>query len=845
MLLDYRFDFPLPNGMHARPASQWVDVVKPLHSKVYLSCLRNGVRADARSVLDLIAADIRHGDTCLLEVEGASDPMVRHDFDVLVDYLINTFPHCDEALPTVDTGTVAEVWPRALAALGIESGCLGQAIYPGLAQAPLVSVQGLVVAEDFSWPIVVSSSIEIENLHKAIAGATQQLNQEIQSQSGHAAEILRAQQTMLTDPQFATRVAAHLAATDTCCGAAVLAVVETLEEKLRGGSPYLQERVADLRDLAARLLRALYGDAVLAQGPDLTSPAILVAKDLTPSQFLAIEQHWLRGLVLEQGGATSHTAILARAAGVPMLIGANGATRFSTGTEAILDTQRGVLCVSPNPAIQRFYQREFARKALAKATEATWITRPAQGSDGVAMPILANVANAVEVARAIAHGAQGIGLFRTEWLFMKRGEAPDEETQLAEYSAAIRAAGGRRIVIRTLDIGGDKPLPYLQLPRETNPFLGLRGVRLYKKLKLIIRSQMRALLRAAVHGPLAIMAPMITHPEEMAEFCALVEHYRAELAEEGLACGQEVTLGAMLEIPSAVFSIAEIARHAAFLSIGSNDLAQYFFAADRDNAETTEIGHWQHPAFLRLLQMAVTSARNAACPIGVCGDMASQPEALPILFGLGFDSLSMGAAGISSAKIALSQYSRAATIALTTSAMAAPDRSSASTLVLSAQALRQSAGSTNLVSRALLQLDSTATHKAEVIAELVSMVTASGRTQKPHSLEEALWARESVYSTNFGHGFAVPHCQSDAVSGPVLAVLRLPTAIPWSADAENPVQIALLLAMPAGENRAHLKVFARLSRLIMRDEFRAALATAPDVDALYSALVEGLGPDLV
>ena len=839
MSLEHRFVFPLPNGLHARPASQLEAVAAKLTGEFFLFCERNGNRADLRSVLGLIASDIRQGDACVLQVEG---PDAETAFAALVRYLTDVFPSCDEALPVAAAGLTTGELPRALAALGVARWLPGQPLGSGLALGPLVCVGGLTLAEGFSWPQAEAPASERQRLDAAITTARSELDQSIRATSGQAAEVLRAHAAILADRALTTRLSAHLDSVGGTAGEAVLAVTAALTKTLRAGSAYLQERVGDLQDVAARLLIGLYGEKTIRRVPVLTRPSILVAADLTPGQFLALDRRHLLGLVLEHAGSTSHTVILARAAGLPLLVGVSGAGSLPEGTDAILDARRGLLVLEPETHVSSFYGRESVRLEEVAAVAALSRDQAARSADGTALPLLANVASAAEVGAAVARGAEGIGLFRTELLFMDRAAAPDEEEQYAIYTEAVRHAGGRPLVIRTLDIGGDKPVAYLNLPVEPNPFLGTRGVRLYAQLAPIVRAQLRALLRASVHGPIKIMVPMIACVEEMADFRAQVEATRRDLLAEGLAVGESVAIGAMLEIPSAVFAVPELARHADFFSVGSNDLAQYFLAADRDNAATAALGTWKHPAFLRFLRQAVTAAHAAGRPIGLCGDVASRPEALPLLLALGFDSLSMGAAGIAAAKVALGRCTGDQVNHRLEQVLAAPDRAGVEA-ALTAPALASAHGvTTPLLVRELFQPASRATSKAEVINELVAMVDGAGRTHNGLALEEAIWTREDVYATNFGHGFAVPHCQTAQVSAPVIALVRLATPVAWSQGEDNLVRIALMLAMPAGENRGHLKIFARISRLIMRDEFRAALDAAPDAEALRAVLAEALDP---
>lgn len=837
MSQEFHFEFPLPNGLHARPASQLAESVSRFSSAVTLGCGRNAHVADARSVLSLISADIRRGDPCVLRVTGDDEDAA---FASLVEYLTTEFAHCDEALPPVGARQVPGTLPRVLAALGVKRWWTGEPVSGSIAIAPVVRSNGAALAEGFHWPPAEPAETERHRLAEALGRAKTALEAQIHECPHEAADILRAQLGILADPSFFSRIRDHIGGNACCAGEAVMAVADEISATLRDGSSYLQERVADIRDVCARILAALYGDSAIRRAPSLTRPSILVSSELTPGQFLTVDRRHLAGIVLERGGGTSHTAILARAAGIPMIAGVAGLHGLADGMEVILDVRRGVLVAGPSDEIRSFYQREWER-VRAQAAEAEGRSQvPAASADGVRLPCLANVSSVLEIDAAIGRGAEGVGLFRTELMFMNRDRAPDEEEQFAVYQEAVRRAGGRPLVIRTLDIGGDKPVSYMSLPKEENPFLGLRGVRLYERFPALIRGQLRAILRASAAGAVKIMVPMVSCVEEMSAFRRLMDEVRAELASEGRATGADLALGVMLEVPSAVFAIADLARFADFFSVGTNDLAQYFLAADRGNPSTVGLGSWQHPSFLRLLDLAVRSAHAGGRPISLCGDLASHPESTAVLLGLGFDSISMGAADIPRAKMALSKLESAAARDLLGRVLGAEDRNAVRD-ALSGPA----AGSKRpLLARELFQSRSAAASKAEVINELVSLADASGLVKDAVALEEAVWAREETYPTNFGHGFAVPHCHTAVVSAPVIAFARLDRPIQWTAGEDGKVHIVFLLAMPAGENEAHLRIFARLSRMIMREEFRASLETAADSDALLSIMRDALSPVL-
>jgi fructose-specific PTS system IIA-like component len=452
--------------------------------------------------------------------------------------------------------------------------------------------------------------------------------------------------------------------------------------------------------------------------------------------------------------------------------------------------------------------------------------------------IAANIGDPEELARAWADGAEGVGLFRTELMLMGRSEAPGEEEQYGIYARLARESGGRPIIIRTFDIGGDKPLPFLALPAEANPFLGCRGLRIYERHADLIGSQLRALLRAAALGPLKIMIPMVATVDEILAVKALIAAAEAKLGEAGVPHRPGVELGMMVEVPSAALLVDRFAEHVCFFSVGSNDLLQYFFAADRGNPAVRPIGRPEHPAFLRLLRMIVDAAHAKGRWVGLCGEMASSVRVLPLLVGLGFDELSMNAAAVPEIKARLGALDMNGCQALLRTS-AELDRAAAVGQLL--DAFVRPAADAPLIVPALVNLRSDSRSKAEVFQELAFMMEDAGRTTNRAEVEETFWKRESTGSTGLGFGVAIPHGQTAAVGTVSVGMMRFTAPFLWDSNDEEPVDLAFMLVIPGGEwSLDHQKLLARLSRRIVHDEFRAALRAAPDEEAVVRLMAEAL-----
>jgi phosphotransferase system enzyme I (PtsI) len=453
-------------------------------------------------------------------------------------------------------------------------------------------------------------------------------------------------QAMLVEDDFITEEVSRLvsdegqpleAALDATIGQ-MRAAMEALDDE------YLRERAADMDAIGKEIRRALAGGGSdrLAVPPG----AIVVAAELTPAETVELPSH-VGGFATAYGGPTGHTAILARSLGIPAVVGLGAAALgVAAGAELILHGDRALLIVEPEAAERAAYAKRLSEHGEAQIRRTALRDTPGQLADGHPVGLWANIGRPDEATRALEQGAEGIGLFRTEFLFLDRPAPPSEDEQYAAYRATLETMADRPVVVRTLDIGGDKPVPYLNLPREANPFLGVRGLRLCMARPELFTTQLRALLRAAPHGDLWIMLPMVATPEDLAWGRAQLRAAADALAAEGIAHRADIKLGIMIETPAAAVTADLLAREAAFFSVGSNDLTQYTMAADRGLGDLAARYPHDAPAVLRLIKQASEAAKHAGIPIGICGELAGIPEAAPLLAGLGIDELSMAPAAI-------------------------------------------------------------------------------------------------------------------------------------------------------------------------------------------------------
>ncbi len=461
---------------------------------------------------------------------------------------------------------------------------------------------------------------------------------------GQAQEILRAQALMARDPGLAVGVAELIDAGAT----AARAVYEGFggyREIIVGAGGYLGQRAADLDDVRDRAVALLEGLPAPGLPARAAQPYVLIARDLAPADTAALSRDVVAAFVTEQGGATSHTAILARAMGVPAVVACPGAASIAAGTPVLVDGFSGIVRLAPpDDEVLLVTSAAEARQAVLATA-----TGPGTTSDGYAVPLLANVGGPRDLDDALRYGAEGVGLYRTEFLFLDRTAVPEEEEQVASYLEVLGAFPGGRVVVRTLDAGADKPLAFLPpWEREPNPALGQRGLRLFRKYPEIMSGQLGALAQAAAQASatLQVMAPMVATPEE-------ASWYVAACKDAGLP-----SAGVMIEIPSAALRASDLAEQVDFFSIGTNDLAQYAFAADREvGALTTLHDPWQ-PALLDLVAMAVNGATAHGKPCGVCGEAAGDPTLACVLVGLGVTSLSMAPSALPAVRAALALHTR-------------------------------------------------------------------------------------------------------------------------------------------------------------------------------------------
>ncbi|AZK46595.1 phosphoenolpyruvate--protein phosphotransferase [Paenibacillus lentus] len=510
---------------------------------------------------------------------------------------------------------------------------------------------------------IEDTAAEITRLEEALSKSQQELEAikaRTQQELGEKkAEIFESHLLILNDPELLTPVRDKI---NTEKVSAEYALNETAQQFIsmfeNMKSDYLRERAADMKDVTKRVLTHLLG-LNYVNPAEISEEVIVVAEDLTPSDTAQLNRKYVKGFTTNIGGRTSHSAIMARSLEIPAVVGTKDVlSKVSNGDLLIVDGLDGTVIVNPSAEVVEQYTAK--RDAYLQQIEEWKKLRevPTVSRDGVHVELAANIGTPNDVAGVLENGGEGVGLYRTEFLYMGRTELPSEEVQFNAYKTVLEKMEGKPVVVRTLDIGGDKELPYLDLPKEMNPFLGFRAVRLCLEQTDIFRTQLRALLRASTYGNLRIMFPMIATLDEFRQAKSLLLEEKAKLVSEGVAVSEDIQIGIMVEIPATAVLADQFAKEVDFFSIGTNDLIQYTMAADRMNERVSYLYQPYNPAILRLVKMVIDAAHKEGRWAGMCGEMAGDATAIPLLLGLGLDEFSMSATSILPARSQIAKLSK-------------------------------------------------------------------------------------------------------------------------------------------------------------------------------------------
>ena len=646
-----------PHGMHARPAARLVQIAREFDADITL--IFEQKTASATSVADIMALDLSH--LAVVEIVAQGE-----DAALAVDALYQAVSDGLGEKPGHDTQT-----PAAQKLVSDQVGVIG-----GIPASPGTAL-GTVVVRDTSLPtfekLSPAPTLEVQKLKAALEQVRATLAKEEaafrKSGEEEKAQIFAAHRELLEDEGIFGDANTAIEGRGTSAAQGWVSAIELRVDALGSlKNPILRQRAADMKDIGRRVLFAILGSS--EPRLEFTKESILLCDDLTPSTAAALDAKRIGGIITELGGSTSHAAIIARSLGVPYVAGIGAeASALKSGIQVIVNGTTGAIIVAPDAMAIEAAEAEIKRQEGAQAIEQKRAHEKAVTMDGFEVEVGANIGSAKDSQESVSKGCDGVGLLRSEFLFLGRREAPTEEEQRVEYEAIARTLGPTRsLVIRTLDVGGDKPLAYMPLEEEENPFLGIRGLRLSFKFPDLFRSQLRAALAAAPLTKLHLMFPMVAQPSEFTKARQLV----TEEIERLHIDPKKVAIGVMVEVPSAALNARWLAREADFFSIGTNDLTQYTLAMDRGHSELSHQADAFDPAVLRLIQMTVAAAHAEGKWVGVCGGLAAEPLATPLLLGLDLNELSVPAPVIPELKARIRRLDHKACRAIAEGALALP-----------------------------------------------------------------------------------------------------------------------------------------------------------------------------
>lgn len=537
----------------------------------------------------------------------------------------------------------------------------------GIAASPGIAIAKAFKLEENEFSIekrkIVSVEKEVESFQKAVLTSKEEL-EEIRQKTlvdlgEDKAEIFAAHLLVLSDPELINTVIEKIKVELINAEYALNEVASmfiTMFQSME--NEYMKERAADIRDVTSRVLAHLL--CVPLNNPSLISEeVIIIAEDLTPSDTAQLNRQYVKAFTTNIGGRTSHSAIMARSMEIPAVVGTKEVTQLiKDGDIVIVDGNEGTVIVNPCPETIAIYEKKIATYQLQKKEWAKLKNETTVSLDGHQVELAANIGTPEDIKAVLDNGGEAVGLYRTEFLYMGKEQFPTEEEQFSAYKTVLQQMNNKPVVVRTLDIGGDKELPYLDLPKELNPFLGFRAIRLCLEMQDMFRTQLRALLRASIYGNLKIMFPMIATLEEFLEAKDIFLEEKEKLQFEGTKVAKNIEIGIMVEIPSTAIMADSFAKEVDFFSIGTNDLIQYTMACDRMNQRVSYLYQPYHPAILRLIDNVIKAAHKEGKWVGMCGEMAGDEHAIPILLGLGLDEFSMSATSILPARSQISNLSK-------------------------------------------------------------------------------------------------------------------------------------------------------------------------------------------
>lgn len=816
------------NGIHARPASFLSEFCQKLSSDVYIKNGKGTESYNAKSAISVVSSNILFDDVFTITLEGDhADKEIKN----LKDYVSGEWLLCDENKESSVEETI-DYLPKVFDEFSQEY-ISGKPVVKGIAKSKLDNLPEFSLNKEYLNSI---EKLGIEEERKKFDNARNisisSLKNKLANANDDERDLVKFQIQFIGDEEFRVKVYSFIYTEYSAIEAINRVVDFYVSEFRKSESNYIKQRDIDVIDIGFNLMSQIDSEILNVFKPKIDEECILACNTLTPSQFISLDKRFIKGLIISNIGETSHTVILAKAYGIPTLINVDlTLLQEQVGSEVILDTYLGICTFDVCDRISKYYDSEEKTYHKIKRLNDSYIHGEVYTSDDKRVEVAANIINAEECEFAFKNGAEAVGLFRTEMMYIDSDVCPSKFDIASQIREVLSHTNGKPIIIRTLDIGGDKPAKYIHFDKEANPFLGYRGIRIYENNYDIFRDLIESILLEDKNNNIKIMVPMVSCLEEVIWFKENVDKIKNELNID-----KKIELGIMIEVPSITYNIDACCNYVDFFSIGSNDLMQYFMAADRENKKVRHLYNKFNPSFIKLLNDIVTTVKKNNKWIGVCGELASDVDFLKLLIGMGVDELSMGCSVIPNVRRTIAHISEEKCSNLLADVLNMELSDDISSLVKSNSC---EYASHNILSEYNIFTDMSFIDKDDAIKFLVDNLQIQGVTRSKYQLENDIWNREMTYSTDIGFGFAIPHAKSKNVDKTAISICKLASPVKWG---EQDVNIIIMLTIKDdnSDDNQHMRIFSLLARKIMNSEFRNNLLSCRTSKDILELMNENL-----
>jgi multiphosphoryl transfer protein len=819
------------NGIHARPASFLAEFCQQFNSDIKIKRLDSYEFQNAKSAISIVGLNILYNDDFVVSVHGEDEKIASKNIE---EYMNGEWISCDDNNEEESVNQDVNYLPEIFKTTG-QSYIKGRSVVPGIAISSLERLKDSTLGTDYFFGIDKGSKQdEIGNFDKARSNAIAELQSKLSRSDDNERNLIKFQIQFISDEEIKSKVYCQIYNGYSALEA-INKVVEFYVEQFRNSpSEYIRQRDVDAYDIGYRLMSYIDDKIVGLIKPVVDHECILLCKTLTPGQFLSLDKSKIKGLVISNIGETSHTIILAKAYGIPTLINVDDSLFSKTiDTQVVLDGYLGICVYQVKDRIKTYYDHELTTYEKVKEINDQYTHNVTYTKDQQRVEIAANIINAEECEAAFRNGAESIGLLRTEMMYIDSDTCPTKDQILNQINDILSYTNGHQIIVRTLDIGGDKPAKYIDFGEESNPFLGYRGIRIYKDNYNIFKELIESLLLAKSQDNIRIMVPMISCLEEVVWFKNEIEKIKSELD-----INKKIEIGIMIEVPSIAFMLESCCKIVDFFSIGTNDLMQYFMAADRENSKISYLYNRYNPAFVKFLNNIIGTVKKNEKWIGVCGELASDPDFTKLLVGMGVDELSVGCSSVPRVKRHVANLQGNKCRDLLNNIINLETSDEIGNAVKDAECGNSKY---EIICKENIHAGLDFIDKDSAIKYLVDNLYINNFTKNKYSLEQDIWNREKTYSTDIGFGFAIPHTKSNNIEKTSISICKLNKPIKWG---EQEVSIIIMLTIKDGDNSAaneHMKIFSLLARKIMNSDFRDSLSACKsnaDIEILMKTSLE-------